>query len=64
MPFARHINLITNHVYKKIMNPKIGSYIKGKDELPAWIKECVEKLISVENHTSADLVKNWSDGNN
>ena len=53
-----------NHVDKKVMNPEHGTWIKNKDVLPEWTKESVKRLVSMEKHTEADLVKNWDDGDN
>ena len=46
------------------MNPTHGTWTKNQDVLPAYIKESIEIMESVENNTAAYLVKNYDDGNN
>ena len=53
-----------DHVNKKIMNPSSGTWISNRDVLPAWIKDIVKIMESVENKTAVEMVINWDDDNN
>ena len=44
-PIALTVLVVTDdHVNKTVLNPGSGTWVKGRDELPEWLKTSVKRM--------------------
>lgn len=51
------VNMIV-HAHKIVLNPGAGKWIKGRDELPTCITNCISNFNDAKENTAAALMQN------
>ena len=51
------------HLDKTVVSPGVGTYIKGKDTLPQWVKASIKDR-EIDPGSVVELISNWEDNNN
>lgn len=49
------------HACKTVLNPGTGTWLKGRDGLPAWLTAFISNLDVIEETNASVLTLNWND---